>query len=68
MKNTKISETRKDINVINAYNGPEFMFEGIPSKYRNFFEFDVALIKERHKNSQGKGSNVVLHKAYFEVH
>lgn len=68
MKNTKISETQQDINVINAYNAPQYMFEGIPSKYRSFFEFDVALIKERHKDSEGEAPSVILHKAYFEVH
>ena len=68
MKNTKTVEAKQDIKVINAYNGTEFMFEGIPSKYKNFFEFDVALIKELRKGSAGKESDVILHKAYFEVH
>lgn len=68
MKSTKVSESRTGISVINAYNGPQYMFEGIPSKYRSFFEFDVALIKERHKNSNGKKPSVILHEAYFEMH
>ena len=68
MKNTKVNETQNDINVINVYNGPQYMFEGIPSKYKNFFEFDVALIKDLHKNSEGDQPNVILHEDYFEMH
>lgn len=67
MKNTKLSETQQDINVINAYNGPQNLFEGIPTQYRSFFDFDVALIKERHKGTNNSAPDVILQKAYFEM-
>lgn len=67
MKNNKIVSNENPVRIVYAYNTPESIFEGIPVKYRNLFDFDIALIKEKYSNSEGAVRCVTLQKAYFEV-